>query len=161
MIYFETGRAVKGLDYDTKGRLFEAIMEYAEFGILPEFDGVLSAIWPFVADKIDRDNDRYEAIREARAEAGRRGGETRIKNLKQMQASEANASSDKQIKPTVTAPTPGTITTPETEKGDARGERENRRVSTLFAFEQEEPLTEEQRRRKAIEQVMNYPQKPK
>lgn len=64
MIYFETGKAIKGLDYETKGRLFEAIMEYAEFGAVPEFDGVLSAVWPFVADKIDHDSARYEDKRE-------------------------------------------------------------------------------------------------
>lgn len=74
MIYFETAKAIKGLDYETKGRLFEAIMEYAEFGASPVFDGVLSAVWPFVADKIDRDSARYEEIRQARVEAGRKGG---------------------------------------------------------------------------------------
>lgn len=64
LVYFETGRAIKGLDYETKGRLFEAILEYAEMGITPNFDGVLSAIWPFIADKIDRDSLRYADIRE-------------------------------------------------------------------------------------------------
>ena len=64
LVYFETGKAIKGLDYETKGRLFEAILEYAEMGITPNFDGVLSAIWPFVADKIDRDSVRYADIRE-------------------------------------------------------------------------------------------------
>lgn len=64
LVYFETGKAIKGLDYETKGRLFEAILEYAELGIAPNFDGVLSAIWPFIADKIDRDSVRYADIRE-------------------------------------------------------------------------------------------------
>lgn len=100
MLYFETAKAIKGLDYETKGRLFEAIMEYAEFGIVPEFDGVLSAIWPFVADKVERDSIRYEEIRQAREEAGRKGGLARASNMKRNQANEANAISDKQIKPT-------------------------------------------------------------
>lgn len=64
LVYFETGRAIKGLDYETKGRLFEAILEYAEMGIVPDFDGILSAIWPFVAEKIDRDSVRYADIQE-------------------------------------------------------------------------------------------------
>ena len=64
LVYFETGKAIKGLDYETKGRLFEAILEYAEMGITPNVDGVLSAIWPFIADKIDRDSVRYADIRE-------------------------------------------------------------------------------------------------
>lgn len=98
MIYFETARAVKGLDYETKGRLFEAIMEYAEFGVVPELDGVLAVVWPFVADKVDRDSSKYEEIRAARAEAGRKGGKARAENMKQSQANEANATFDKQIK---------------------------------------------------------------
>ena len=98
MIYFETARAVKGLDYETKGRLFEAIMEYAEFGAVPELDGVLAVVWPFVADKVDRDSSKYEEIRAARAEAGRKGGKARAENMKQSQANEANATFDKQIK---------------------------------------------------------------
>lgn len=62
MIYFETGKAIKGLDYETKGRLFEAIMDYAENGVIPDFEGVLSAVWPFIANGIDRDASRYADI---------------------------------------------------------------------------------------------------
>ena len=69
MIYFETARAVKGLDYETKGRLFDAIMEYAEDGVVPAFDGVLSAVWPFIAEKIDRDSVRYTDIVNKRTRA--------------------------------------------------------------------------------------------
>lgn len=61
MIYFETAKAIKGLDYETKGRLFEAIMEYAEDGLVPSFDGVLAAVWPFVAERIERDAERYDS----------------------------------------------------------------------------------------------------
>ena len=64
MIYFETGRAIKGLDYALKGQLFEAILDYAETGTIPELDGILSAVWPFVSASIDRDTARYEGIRE-------------------------------------------------------------------------------------------------
>lgn len=125
MIYFETARAVKGLDYETKGRLFETIMEYAEFGVVPEFDGVLSAIWPFVSVNIDRDNDKYEAIKAARAEAGRKGGKARAENLKQSQANEANATFDKQIKPTPTS-TPTTASASTTASNEGLRDNEER-----------------------------------
>ena len=59
MIYFEMGKSVRGLDYETKGRLFDAILDYAENGTLPSFDGVLSAVWPFVMNGIDRDSANY------------------------------------------------------------------------------------------------------
>jgi len=70
MIYFETGQSIKGLDYETKGRLFEAIMEYGEHGTVPPMDGILAAVWPFVANSIDRDAARYEELVEKRRKAG-------------------------------------------------------------------------------------------
>lgn len=128
MIYFETGRAIKNLDYETKGRLFEAILEYAECGVVPEFDGNLAVAWPFISDKIDRDSSRYEEIKQKRAAAGKKGGETRSANMKQMLANEANASRDKQIKPTVsTSPTESvteTVATP-TSESTIKGIRDN------------------------------------
>lgn len=127
MIYFETARAVKGLDYETKGRLFEAIMEYAEFGVVPELDGVLAVVWPFVADKVDRDSSKYEEIRAARAEAGRKGGKARAGNMKQSQANEANATFDKQIKqikPSA-SPTTSPTTPPTTSTASEQGLRDN------------------------------------
>ena len=120
MIYFETARAIKGLDYETKGRLFEAIMEYAEDGTVPDFDGVLAAVWPFVAEKIKRDSEKYNRIREKRAIAGRKGGEARAISEKQNEAKEANEQIDKQIKPTVT--TTATVTTTTTATATATGE---------------------------------------
>lgn len=123
MIYFETARAVKGLDYETKGRLFEAIMEYAEFGVVPELDGVLAVVWPFVADKVDRDSSKYEEIRAARAEAGRKGGKARAENMKQSQANEANATFDKQIKQIKPSASP--TASPTTSTASEQGLRDN------------------------------------
>lgn len=62
MIYFETGRAIKALDNETKGILFDAIMEYGEHGKEPDVDGVLAAVWPFVKWYIDRDSASYANI---------------------------------------------------------------------------------------------------
>lgn len=125
MIYFETARAVKGLDFETKGRLFDAIMEYAENGEVPAFDGVLAAVWPFVANGIDRDASRYADIitRRQRAayakwwkEYARKAGidpndeEAKERWIDmQMQAKDANASDAMQMMPTTT---PTQTTTP-------------------------------------------------
>lgn len=63
MIYFETGRAIKNLDNESKGILFDAILEYAEFASVPTFDNViLNALWPFISQKIDNDTERYQVI---------------------------------------------------------------------------------------------------
>ena len=39
--------------------LFEAILDYAEHGIEPDFDGVVGVAWDFIKPGIDRDSDRY------------------------------------------------------------------------------------------------------
>lgn len=134
MIYFETAKAIKNLDDATVGQLFKAIMEYAEDGVIPEFEGVLAAVWPFVADKIERDNERYEKIREKRAEAGRKGGKARASNGKQNQANEANASFDKQIKPTATETTTATPAANANANADATAKREGKPTPTRHKY---------------------------
>ncbi len=64
MIYFETARAIKRCSYEEKGRLFDAILEYAEFGVVPELPPPLDKAWAFIVDKIDRDSERYSDIQE-------------------------------------------------------------------------------------------------
>lgn len=64
IIYFETGRALKGRSYEEKGRLFDAILEYSEFGAVPELPPPLDMAWEFIVDKIDRDSERYSDIQE-------------------------------------------------------------------------------------------------
>lgn len=129
MIYFETAKAIKGLDYETKGRLFEAIMEYAEFGTVPALDGVLAAVWPFVANTIDRDSVKYAETVTKRKRAAyakwwedyakENGLDPKDKAAKerwidmQMHANDANASDAMQTMPTTTlTPTPTLTITP-------------------------------------------------
>ena len=64
MIYFETARAVKRCSFEEKGRLFDAILEYAEFGVVPDLPPPLDMAWAFIVDKLDRDNERYAEIQE-------------------------------------------------------------------------------------------------
>ena len=60
MIYFDIRTAVGFLDDPQKGQLFQAILEYAELGVIPQFEGVLAMAWAFVKPQIDRDGERYE-----------------------------------------------------------------------------------------------------
>lgn len=146
MIYFETGAAIKGLDYEQKGRLFEAIMEYAEHGTVPPLDGILTAVWPFLANSIDRDAMSYEKTVSKRKRAAfakwwpdyarEHGLDPNDKEAKerwldmQMQANDANADFAMQNMPTptptstrTTTPTPaptGTPTRAPTTTADAR-----------------------------------------
>ena len=60
MFYFDVRPCLKRLTDDDKGRLFEAILDYGEFGIIPEFDGMLGVAWDFIRPRLDRDAENYE-----------------------------------------------------------------------------------------------------
>lgn len=59
MFYFDIRPCLKRLSAEEKGMLFEAILDYAEHGTEPDFDGVVGVAWDFIKPGIDRDSDRY------------------------------------------------------------------------------------------------------
>ena len=60
MLYFSARPSFKYLSYEQMGRLYEAILDYGEFGTQPNFDDpLLGMAWSFVAPGIDRDWDAY------------------------------------------------------------------------------------------------------
>ena len=61
MFYFDMLPALKRLTKVQKADLFEALLEYAQHGVLPEFDDVgVSVAWDFIQPRIDRDAQAYE-----------------------------------------------------------------------------------------------------
>lgn len=60
VLYFDVLPALKYLDVKQKGRLFEAILEYAENGKAPDFsdDPILGLAWCFIGPRIDREKGR-------------------------------------------------------------------------------------------------------
>ena len=60
MFYFDIRPCIKRLDINEKGRLFEAILDYGEEGIVPDLDGALGVAWDFIQPKLDRDAGRYD-----------------------------------------------------------------------------------------------------
>lgn len=69
MLYFDIRPSLNRLSDGDKGRLFEAILDYGQYGALPDFDGVLGVAWDFIQPKLDRDRERYEEISQKRADA--------------------------------------------------------------------------------------------
>lgn len=59
MLYFSIRPALKRLSAEQKGQLFDAILDYGEGGVLPDFDGVLGVCWDFIQPMIDRDAESY------------------------------------------------------------------------------------------------------
>ena len=61
MFYFDMLPALKRLTKVQKADLFEALLEYAQHGVLPEFNDVgVSVAWDFIQPRIDRDAQAYE-----------------------------------------------------------------------------------------------------
>lgn len=59
MLYFDIRPCLKRLSTQEKGELFEAILDYGEFGVVPELDGALGVAWDFIQPRLDRDRERY------------------------------------------------------------------------------------------------------
>ena len=73
MFYFELRPCLKRLSTEEKGLLFEGILDYAQNGTPPRFDGMLGVAWDFIRPRIDADNRRYgELVEKRRAAALRR-----------------------------------------------------------------------------------------
>ena len=59
MFYFSIRPALKRLNAEQKGQLFDAILDYGESGLSPDFDGVLGVCWDFIQPMIDKDAETY------------------------------------------------------------------------------------------------------
>lgn len=60
MFYFDIRPCIRRLNLEEKGKLFEAILDYGEFGTIPEVDGTVGVAWDFIQQRIDRDTGRYD-----------------------------------------------------------------------------------------------------
>ena len=61
MIYFDMVEPLKRLDHIGKGRLFEAMLNYGQYGEIPDFDGdgMLLMAWEFILPKLNADERSY------------------------------------------------------------------------------------------------------
>jgi len=102
VLYYDIREPLSLLNDSERGRLFSAILNYAEYGEMPDFDGAAQMAFAFIRKALDRDAEKWESKREKRVEAGRLGGLKRVENLRQTetdgQANQANATFAKQIK---------------------------------------------------------------
>ena len=121
VLYYDIREPLSLLNDSERGRLFSAILNYAEYGELPDFDGAAQMAFAFIRKALDRDAEKWESKREKRVEAGRLGGLKRVENLRQTetdgQANQANATFAKQTKhnqanQAVPAPVPAPVPVP-------------------------------------------------
>ena len=81
-VYTDLGELLEPLNHEEKGRLFEAMLRYAQDGSEPELDGNERFIWPVVRRAIDREAAAYESKAEANRENGRKGAAARWSKAK-------------------------------------------------------------------------------
>ena len=67
MLYFDAVRpAISRLSEAQCGVLLRSVMDYAQYGVLPELDPMTGLAFDMLVPKIDRDAERYEESREQR-----------------------------------------------------------------------------------------------
>lgn len=123
MLFFDVRPALKRLTVEERGRLFEAILDYGELGLLPDFEGGLGIVWDFIQPRIDQDAARYADrvlknkysvyTREAK-KAGIQPVEFEIWRTDPDSFYRAISSDANRYPTTTTAPTPTSTSTPET-----------------------------------------------
>ena len=73
LLYFDRLPYLNRMDDTQRGRLFLWIMEYAQYGVVPEIeDPMLGMAWDVVKPAIDLDTERYEAKCERNAKSARK-----------------------------------------------------------------------------------------
>lgn len=149
MLYFDLRPCMKRLSLEEKGQLFEHILDYAEFGEVPEPDGILGVAWDFIKPRIDRDAERYEEVVENKRRAARKRWDKQEEDpqanadgCSSMQV-HARASGALQVMPTTTSTTnttttstPSTTATPTpTPRAAGRSCPDRRAVAEEMSFE--------------------------
>lgn len=93
VVYMDIKEVVDELEDKQVADLFRAMLEYQETGKVPKLTGPLKYIFIPIRQQMDRDAEKWDKTKAARAEAGRRGGlKSGEVRAKQNEANEANAS---------------------------------------------------------------------
>lgn len=74
VLYTEYEQAFSELEPEEQGALIMAIFSYVRTGEVAPLSGGAAMAFLFIRGQLDRDREKYDEIREKRAEAGRKGG---------------------------------------------------------------------------------------
>ena len=98
VLYTDYAEQIKTLPMEEIGRLFCAILDYADGVKDVELSPAASMAFAFIRQQMDRDRMKYEEVCEKRREIGRKGGLQRVENeakatkSNQMQANASKSS---------------------------------------------------------------------
>lgn len=77
VLYTDSRNLIDLLSDEQSGKLLKAIFSYVEDGEAPELDEVSTVVFMAIKNYLDRDQAKYEAVCQKRAEYGRKGGEAK------------------------------------------------------------------------------------
>lgn len=116
LFYTDWAKPLRSLPMEDVGQLFCAILEYTETGAVPQLDSPVAAMaWEFIRQRLDASIEKWDATREKRRQAGRRGALVTNSKERQTAANPANAAfaEIEAANPAVTVPVPVPETVPE------------------------------------------------
>ena len=103
MIYFEIRDMLELMSNDEIAAFFMAILNYAEYGEVPDFgkDKAMRMAWANMKHRIDHDAERYEKTCKARSDAARQshGGRSEADNDEDQQQEEPEPAEDRAPEP--------------------------------------------------------------
>lgn len=117
LFYTDWAKPLRSLPMEDVGQLFCAILEYTETGAVPRLDSPVAAMaWEFIRQRLDASIEKWDATREKRRQAGRRGALVTNSKERQTAANPANAAfaEIEAANPAVTVPVPVPVPVPET-----------------------------------------------
>lgn len=117
VLYTEIRETLSELTDQQAGKLFKAIVEYAATGIPPDLKGIVKVSFAPIKRAMDYNFERYEAVKAKRAEAGRKGAESRWNGKSIANDSKSIANDGKRIfanavpvaNDSITVPVPDTV----------------------------------------------------
>lgn len=116
LFYTDWAKPLRSLPMEDVGQLFCAILEYTETGAVPQLDSPVAAMaWEFIRQRLDASIEKWDATREKRRQAGRRGALVTNGKERQTAANPANAAfaEIEAANPAVTVPVPVPENVPE------------------------------------------------
>ena len=108
VLYHDIRRPLELLTDGERGQLFLSILDYSEYGTIPNLTGAAGMAFAFIRAALDRDTAAWEDKRKKRIDAGSRGG-------KQTAANRANANFAEQEQQTTAnqaVPVPVSVSVP-------------------------------------------------
>lgn len=125
MLYFDIRPSLNRMSREEKGSLLEAILDYGQFGVVPELEGPLGYVWDFIQPRLDQDRERYEARVQQCAQAAKRRWD---------QQTNANACAAMPTTTSTPTPTSTSSSTPASTPAEDFNSRRNAALSMLEQY---------------------------